>query len=76
MFDRNRNIILQYSMFVQSQVFYFAQNTYFKDIFLELRINYFKVGIIFATHWRLRLKWTCLDGTYQMISIRVSPGIW
>ena len=59
MFDGNHNFIMQYLISVRYQVIFFAYVIYFKEIFLELSLNSYKVGIIFATHHRIRAKWKC-----------------
>ena len=40
-----------------------SHRTYFEEILLELRINSYKVGIIFAVYRRMRSKWTYWAGT-------------
>ena len=62
-FDLNHNVILYYSTLVQSQVIFFAHNTYFEDLPPELSLNSYKVGLIFDTYWRIRAKWSSWDGT-------------
>ena len=64
MFGGNHNFILQYSVFVQVQVVPFAQATYIEELLLNLRLNSYKVGIVFATYHRMRAKWTCWDGPF------------
>ena len=44
MFDVNNNIFLQYSTSVWSQIICFLHNTYFKELFVELSINSYKLG--------------------------------
>ena len=63
MFDVNHNLILQYSTSVQSHVIFFSHNTYFKELLLELRLNYYKVGIIFYMYQIMREKWKSWAGT-------------
>ena len=47
MIDVNHSHVLQYSTPVWSWVIYFAHDTYFKELHIELRLNY-KVGFIIA----------------------------
>ena len=49
-FDINHNLILQYSTSVNS-------HTYFKELLLELKINSYKVGIIFSPYLIMKAKW-------------------
>ena len=41
---------------------------YFNDILFELRLNYYKVGIVFDTYQRMIAKWTSWSGTTPMDS--------
>ena len=49
MFDVNHSHILQYFTSVWYQVIFFSHNTYFKELPIELRINSYRIGSIFAT---------------------------
>ena len=49
MFNKNHNIILHYSNFVRSQVIFF-HSIYFGELFIEFRLDTYKLGIIFAMY--------------------------
>ena len=64
-FDGNENLMLQYLAFVRVQVVFFGHPTYIKEFLLILRLNSYKVGIIFATYRIMRANWTCWAGPFH-----------
>ena len=53
--------ILSYSIqpLFNSKCYFFSHATYTKDLLLNLRLNSYKIWIIFDTYLRMRVKWTC-----------------
>ena len=39
MYDINHNLILQYSTYVLAEVIFFAHNTWFEELIIELSLN-------------------------------------
>ena len=51
----------------KSREYVFTIKTYFKELLIELRLNSYKVRIIFVVYFRIRVKWTFWAGTSPIV---------